>query len=35
VLVNGAPARKNACLSVGDVVRIADADYRIFYSAND
>ncbi len=35
VLVNGAPARKNACLSVGDVLRIADADYRIFYSANE
>ncbi|MEA4914952.1 MAG: VWA domain-containing protein [Christensenella sp.] len=35
VLVNGSPARKNACLSVGDVLRIADADYRIFYSANE
>lgn len=35
VLVNGAPARKNACLAVGDVLRVADADYRIFYSAHD
>lgn len=35
VLVNGAPARKNACLSVGDVLRVADAEYRIFYSANE
>lgn len=35
VLVNGAPARKNACLSAGDIVRVAGADYRIFYSANN
>ncbi|NCB05610.1 MAG: hypothetical protein EOM69_08825 [Clostridia bacterium] len=35
VLVNGSPARKNACLADGDVLRIAEADYRIFYSANE
>ena len=35
VLVNGAPARTNACLAVGDVLRVSDADYRIFYSARD
>ena len=35
VLVNGVPARKNACLSVGDVLRVAYAEYRIFYSANE
>ena len=35
VLVNGVPARTNACLAVGDVLRVADADYRIFYSAHD
>ncbi len=35
VLVNGAPARTNACLAVGDVLHVADADYRIFYSANE
>jgi len=35
VLVNGAPARKNACLSAGDVLRVADREYRIFYGANE
>ena len=32
VLVNGAQARTNACLSVGDVLHVGSADYRIFYS---
>ncbi len=34
VLVNGAQARTNACLNIGDVLRVGDAEYRIFYSAN-
>ena len=33
VLVNGVQARTNACLSVGDVLHLCGADYRIFYSA--
>ena len=35
VLVNGAQARTNACLSVGDVLNVDRIDYRIFYSAHD
>ena len=34
VLVNGAQARTNACLNIGDVLHVDGADYRIFYSAN-
>ncbi len=34
VLVNGAQARVNACLGVGDVLTVCGAEYRIFYSAN-
>lgn len=34
VLINGAQARTNACLNIGDVLHLGDADYRIFYSAN-
>lgn len=34
VLINGIKARTNACLSIGDVLHISGADYRIFYSAD-
>lgn len=33
-LINGAPSRVNARLAPGDVLRIADSDYRIFYSVD-